>query len=115
MSDLKDFVSGQNIDRFLDQLGEPLEPERRETLLRLLTEEQDRLSHDREQLALARQRAAEVAGRVRRMKALAACYPPGADPRGGAASVVFALEQAQALIEGHYEQLRAQRLRERSS
>ena len=113
MSSLQDFISGQNIDRFLEQLSQPLEPSRSEMLLRLLMEEEDRLGRSREQFDLARQRVTDGASRIGRLKTLAACYPPESDFARRALAVTATLERTQELIEAHYQRLRTEWRRER--
>lgn len=66
------FVARENIDHYLDILNSDvlLAPEKRETIIRLLIAELDKLSHDPEQLEFVESRAAKGRERLNHVRAL---------------------------------------------
>jgi hypothetical protein len=68
---MDNFIARANIDHYLELLGEDdIPPAKRSTVGKLLIEEENRLSHDLEQLEFAESRAAACRDRVSHLKRL---------------------------------------------
>jgi hypothetical protein len=106
MDSLQDFVSNRNIANFLERLGADLDAETRRTLLELLTQEQERLGRDSEQLEKAEQRVVDGKARIRNMRALTLNVRLGAEQHRRLRTVIATLEETQVLLEAHYQRLR---------
>jgi hypothetical protein len=100
-------IARENIDHYLGilQADVVLGPDKRETVVRLLIAEEDKLSHDLEQLEFAETRAANGRQRLKQVRRLR----DGADPaiRGNAERLVVNIEATQRLLEDFCHRLRA--------
>ena len=68
---MNNYIAHANIDHYLELLGEDdLPPAKRSMVTKLLIEEENKLSHDREQLQFAESRAAACRGRLVRLQRL---------------------------------------------
>jgi len=101
------FVARENIDHYLEILNSDLllAPEKRETIIKLLIAELDKLSHDAEQLEFSESRAANGRERLNRVRALSDAAEP--EDRANAKLLVANVEAIQDLLETFCHQLRA--------
>ena len=101
------FVASANIDKCISLLNADvlLSPEKRSSIIDLLIVEEDKLSHDMEQLEFAETRAAEGRERLRQVRHLR----DGAGPaiRDSAERLVANVEATQQLVEDFCRRLRA--------
>jgi hypothetical protein len=101
------FVVRANIDHFLKALwDDELPPEKRAIITKLLIEEQNKLSHDLEQLQFAEDRA--LAGRKRLEQIRNKSNDPRSDPasRSQASRLLATMDETQRLLEEFCERLR---------
>jgi hypothetical protein len=101
------FVTRANIDHFLKALWDDgLPAEKRAIITKLLIEEENKLSHDLEQLQFAEDRV--LAGRKRLEHLRNKLNDPRSDPAGRsqASRLLAAMEETQRLLEEFCEQLR---------
>lgn len=101
------FVTRANIDHFLKALWDDgLPAEKRAIITKLLIEEQNKLSHDLEQLQFAEDRV--LAGRKRLEHLRSKSNDPRSDPAGRshASRLLATMEETQRLLEEFCEQLR---------
>jgi hypothetical protein len=104
---MRDFIAGQNVDRYLSMLlGSDFEPARQKTLQRLLVEEEDQLSRSREQLELAERRLHDGKVRVARVRKIAKDMRADEPPRERALSLLATMETTLELLEQFNRMLR---------
>ena len=99
------FVARANIDHYLGLLNDAdLAPEKRATVTKLLIQEEDRLSHDLEQLEFAETRAADGRDRLHHLQSMLDSIPERL--RSEAKRLIVNVEDIQILLEGFCHQLR---------
>ena len=100
------YIARENVDHYLSILNADvvLTCERRETIVKLLIAEEDKLSHDLEQLEFAETRAANGRERLRRVRQLRNRTDPA--HRANADRLVANIEATQQLLEGFCHHLR---------
>ena len=105
MTNLREFVSRQNLDRYVEMLREDhLSGDDRATLTRLLIEEERKLGREREDLEGAERRVGDGRARIDRLRREIEALDDGA---GGQARRLLAnLEETQRLLEEHYHRLK---------
>ena len=101
------FVARANVDHYLDLLNGELSPQSRSTVMKLLVEEEDKLSHDLEQLGFAEQRALAGRRRVEQIRNLFNGFAPGTSERQQAERLLINFENVQTLLEDFCHRLRA--------
>jgi len=101
------FVARANVDHYLDLLDSELSPQSRSTIMKLLVEEEDKLSHDVEQLGFAEQRAVDGRRRVEHIRNLSKGFAPGSSEHEQAGRLLVNLENLQTLLEDFCHRLRA--------
>ena len=99
------YIARENIDHYLGLLDDAdLSPERRDLVVKLLIEEEDKLSHDLEQLEFAESRAANGRDRLNRLKRNLDSF---AEPeRPMAERLIANFETLQQLLDGFCHHLR---------
>lgn len=75
--------------------------------MKLLVEEEDKLSHDLEQLGFAEQRVVDGRRRVEHITNLSTGFAPGSSEEEQAVRLLVNLENRQTLLEDFYHRLRA--------
>jgi len=100
------FIARANIDHYLGILNSDviLETEKRAAIVKLLITEEDRLSHDLEQLEFAEIRAADGRERLKRVRRLRDAVDPL--HRANAERLVANIEATQKLLESFSHRLR---------
>lgn len=101
------FVARENIDHYLGILNSDilLALDKRETIIKFLVAELDKLNHDVEQLEFAESRAAKGRERLNRVRALSDAAEP--EDRANHKLLVANVEAIQDLLEAFCHQLRA--------
>jgi hypothetical protein len=101
------FIARANIDNYISLLNADvlLNPEKRSTIIKLLIAEEDKLSHDVEQLEFAETRAANGRERLKKIRHLRDNAEPAI--RDNAERLVANVEATQQLVEDFCRQLRA--------
>ncbi len=104
------FVARENIDHYLGILNSDilLAPEKRDTIIKLLVAELDKLNRDAEQLEFAESRVAKGRERLNHVRALSDAAEPR--DRANAKLLVANVRQVQDLLEKFCHQLRAKLL-----
>lgn len=105
MGDMRDFVSGQNIDNFVERLSVEPKPEVRETLHRLLLAEEANLGKSREHLEAAERRMLQGRVRIVRLKNSLADGGVEESDRERTLTVLSGLQETQILLEDHVRKL----------
>ena len=94
------YVARANIDHYLSILNSSdLTAQNRDTIVRLLVSEEDRLSHDLEQLEFAENRAANGRSRVNHLKGLRDSFVDGSADRERANKLLENFEAIQQLLD----------------
>lgn len=106
MSTVNYFVIESNISLYLDRLNRDLDQQTRDTVLKLLLDEEAKVGRAREHLERAEQRILEGRERLIRQRARIAEFPIGHPSLDGEEMLVDTLERTQALLEAHCERLR---------
>jgi len=102
------FVARANIDHYLGLLEGALLPQNRSTITKLLIAEEDKLSHDLEQLEFAETRAADGRRRLNRVRNLFQSFAMDTPEREQAGRLLVNIENLQTLLEDFCHRLRAQ-------
>jgi hypothetical protein len=101
------FIARANIDHYLGLLNdEGLASEKRATVVKLLIAEEDKLSHDQEQLGFAESRAANGRDRLNGLRQKLDGVDPSAAHRPTAERLVANVEATQKLLDDFCQQLR---------
>ncbi len=94
------YVSRANIDHYLSILNSSdLTPQNRDTVVRLLLSEEDKLSHDLEQLEFAESRASNGRSRVNHLRNLRNSFVDGSMDRERADKLLQNFESLQQLLD----------------
>lgn len=101
------FVARANVEHYLNLLDGEISPESRSTVMKLLVEEEDKLSHDLEQLGFAEQRVVDGRRRVEQVRNLSSSFAHGTLEWEQAARLLVNLENIQTLLEDFCHRLRA--------
>lgn len=107
MGDMRDFVSGRNIDHFVERLSTEAEATVRDTLHRLLLQEESQLGKSREHLEAAERRMLQGRVRILRLKTRLAGEEIDDGDRERSIATLSGLEETQMLLEDHVRQLQA--------
>jgi hypothetical protein len=99
------FIGKHNLEHFANRLGVESEPARRETLLRLMVEEEDKLGCGLEQLGIAEDRIVAGNKRVAMQRAVVARLGDGGHDTRLASEVLTTLVKAQALFEDYRQKI----------
>jgi hypothetical protein len=95
------FATHANIDHYLNLLSNNYIPDRNKSVIgKLLVEEENKLSHNAEQLEFAESRAAMYRDRVDRQGRLRECFAAGSTDRAHADSVLVNFEATLHMVEG---------------
>ena len=95
------FIARANIDHYLDLLHNNAIPARNKaTISKLLIEEENKLSHDIEQLEFAERKATACRDRLDRQRRLRECFAAGSTDRVQAERVLVSFEATLQLVEG---------------
>ncbi|MGX4772813.1 hypothetical protein ACWAUC_23800 [Bradyrhizobium guangdongense] len=105
---MNQFVARANIDHYLGLLDGGLLPQNRSTITKLLIAEEDKLSHDLEQLEFAENRAANGRRRLNHVRTLLDSFALDTPEREQAGRLLVNLENLQTLLEDFCHRLRAQ-------
>ena len=100
------FVARANVEHYLTLLHGEISSQSRSTITKLLLEEEDKLSHDLEQLGFAEQRVVDGRRRVEHVRNLSRSFAPGTSEREQAARLLVNLENIQTLLEDFCHRLR---------
>lgn len=102
------YVARANVDHYIEFLnGDAISATNRITITKLLIAEEDKLSHDLEQLGFAEDRAANGRDRVAKIKRLRNAFALGTTEREQADRLVANHENLQTLLEHFCHHLRA--------
>ena len=95
------FIARENIDHYLHILNSDalLSPEKRETIVKLLIVEEDKLSHDLEQLEFAEDRTAKSRDRVNHVRKLRDASAEGSTHRAQTNRLLANTEAIHQLME----------------
>jgi hypothetical protein len=94
------FVACANIDHYLSVLNTTdLSPQNRATIIKLLIAEEDKLSHDLEQLEFAESRFTRSKDRVNHLRKLRDGFADGSTDRANAEKVLATFEVTHQLTE----------------
>jgi hypothetical protein len=105
---MNNFIARANIDHYLEMLGrDDIQSANRTVLCKLLIEEEDKLSHDLEQLQFAESRAAACQDRVERLKRLRDCFADGSTDRVQADATLHNFEAFLVQVESFCSRMRA--------
>ena len=101
------YIARGNIDHYLGILnGSDLAPDSRSTIVKLLIDEEDKLSHDLEQLEFAETRAADGRARLTRVRNQRDAFVFGSSERDQAERLLVNIENLQTLLEDFCHRLR---------
>ncbi len=104
---MDNYIARANIDHYLELLGEDdIPPGKRSTITKLLIEEENKLSHDLEQLEFAEGKAAICRNRVNRLRRLRDGFVEGSVSRTQADSLLVNFEVVLTQVEGFCGHLR---------
>lgn len=97
---MNNFIARSNIDHYLDLLtNDDILPNNRSVICRLLIEEENKLSHNLEQLEFAESRVASCRDRVDRLRRLRDGFDDGSTERVRAESLLVTFEAILAQVE----------------
>jgi hypothetical protein len=97
---MQGFIARANIDHYLSVLSSTdLAAQNRDTVTKLLIEEEDRLGHDLEHLQFAEDRAARSRDRVSYLRKLCGAFADGSADRAQAEKVLANFEVTHRLTE----------------
>jgi DNA-binding CsgD family transcriptional regulator len=99
------FTGKHNLEHFANRLGVESDPARRETMLRLIVEEEDKLGFGLEQLEIAEDRIAAGNKRIAMQRAVVARLGNGGSDTRLAKDVLATLVKAQALFEDYRQKI----------
>lgn len=104
---MNNYVARANIDHFLDLLRNPeVTTGSRSTITKLLLTEEDRLSHDQEQLQFAESKAAICRERADRQRRLMDSFEAGSDDWVTAERLLANFESLAQFVEDFRQQMR---------
>jgi hypothetical protein len=105
MNEVDRFICDGNISRFVDQLRRETNPARRETLKRLLIEEEDRFGAAEERLQMVERNLTDGAALIDRQARLVAELKAGGRDAGAAERMLRTFEMTQELFERCHAQI----------
>lgn len=101
------FIARANIDHYVSLLNRSdLTPRKRDTIVKLLIAQEDKLGHDLEQLEFAKIRTAQSWDRVHHLRKLRDGFSDGSTERAHAETLVEIFETTLELFERFCRQLR---------
>lgn len=102
------YIARSNIDHYLTRLnGNDLAPDSRSTITKMLIAEEDKLSHDLEQIEFAESRAAAGRKRIDQIRNLRGRFAFGTSERREADRLLVNVENLQTLLEDFCHRLHA--------
>ncbi|MBU6462206.1 MAG: hypothetical protein KGL35_12830 [Bradyrhizobium sp.] len=104
---MNNYIARANIDHYLELLNKDEIPSNGNSMIgKLLIEEENKLSHDLEQLEFAESRATACRDRVSHLTRLRECFAAGSSDRVQAERMLANFEDILRLIEGFSDQMR---------
>ena len=105
---MNNFIARANIDHYLDMLGrDDIRSDNRAVICKLLIEEENKLSHDLEQLQFAESRAAACRDRVGHLRRLRDCFAADSTGRAQANAMLQNFEALLVQVESFCGHMRA--------
>lgn len=105
-NDMNLFVTESNVDIYLSKAYQSLDDEERNTLLRLVIDEEDRMGSRREHLENGQRRLEDCELRIRRQREIVSDLAASGQDASQAASILGTYERILGLLQQHQRMLR---------